>query len=111
VTVSHELSAVTPAVATISEENENLREELPDISSKLANLPHTQLQQTPPGIADLLASLRDLSHHVSAPIPAPLAPAPPPTKETPTPSNCRPPPFKERKGKGLCTSHTPLRRG
>jgi len=41
VTVSHELSGVTQAVATISEENENLRVELHDISSQLANLPHT----------------------------------------------------------------------
>jgi len=39
VTVSHELSGVTQAVATISEENQNLREELHDISSQLANLP------------------------------------------------------------------------
>ena len=33
VTVSHELSGVTQAVATISQENESLREELHDISS------------------------------------------------------------------------------
>jgi len=37
VTVSHELSGVTQAVAIISEENENLREELHVISSQLAN--------------------------------------------------------------------------
>ena len=77
VTVSHELSGVTQAVATISEENENPREELHDISSQLANLPPTQEQQTAPGIADLQASIRNMSHRVSAPIPAPLAPAPP----------------------------------
>jgi len=41
VTVSHELSGVTQAVATISQENEDLREELHDIFSQLANLPHT----------------------------------------------------------------------
>jgi len=79
-TVSHELSGVTQAVATISEENENLREELHDISSQLANLPHTQEQPTAPGIADLQASIRDLSHRVSAPIPAPPGPAPPPQR-------------------------------
>ena len=39
VTVSHQLSGVTQAVATISEENENLREELHDFPSQLANLP------------------------------------------------------------------------
>jgi len=78
VTISHELRGVTQAVATISEENENLREELHDISSQLANLPHTQEQQTAPGIADLQASIHDLSHRVSALIPAPQALAPPP---------------------------------
>ena len=57
VTISHELSGVTQEVATISEENENLREELHDISSQLGNLPHTQEQQTAPGIADLQASI------------------------------------------------------
>jgi len=78
VTVSHELSGVTQAVATISEENENLREELHDISSQLANLPPTQELQTAPGIVDLQASIRDLSHRVSAPTPAlpALAPLP-----------------------------------
>ena len=96
VTLSHELSGVIQAVATISEENEKLREELHDISSQLANLPHTQEQQTTPGIADLQASIRNLSHRVSAPIPAPPAlPPPAPTEDTPTASNCRPPPFEE----------------
>jgi len=76
VTVSHELRGVTQLVATISEENENLREELHDISSQLTNLSHTQEQQNAPGIADLQASIRDLSHRVSAPIPATLALAP-----------------------------------
>jgi len=95
VTISHELSGVNQAVATISEENENLWEELHNISSQLANLPPAQEQQSAPGIADLQASIRDLSHPVSAPTPAPLAPGPPPTEKTPTASNCRPPPFKE----------------
>jgi len=95
VTVSHGLSGVNQAVATISEENKNLREELHDIFSQLTNLLHAQEQQTAPGIANVQASIRDLSHRVSAPIPAPLTPAPPATKKTPTPSNCRPPPFKE----------------
>ena len=105
VTVSHELSVLTQAVATISVENENLREELHDIFSQLANLPAKD-QQTPPGIADLQAFIRDLSHRVSAPIPSPLAPAPPPTKKPPTPSNCRPPP--SRKGKERAVHHPHL---
>jgi len=96
VTVLHELSGVTQAVATISEENENLREELHDISSQLANLP-AQEQQTAPGIADLQASIRDLSHRVSAPIPAPQAPAPPPQRNPQPPSTAGHPP--SRKGK------------
>jgi len=80
VTVSHELSGVTQAVATISEENENLREELHDISSQLMNLPPTQELQIAPGIADLQASIRDLLHRVSAPTPAPPALAPLPQR-------------------------------
>jgi len=96
VTVSHELSGVTQAVATISEENENLREELHDISSQLANLPPAQEQTTAPGIADLQASIRDLSHRVSAPIPAPLAQAPPPPRMPQPPPTAGPPP--SRKG-------------
>ena len=113
VTISHELSGVTQAVATISEENENLREELHNISFQLANIPPSQEQQTDPAIADLQASIRDLSHRVSAPTPAPLAPPPPapPTMKLPTPSNCRPPPFKERERKGPCSTHTSLSRG
>jgi len=111
VTVSHDLSGVTQAVATITEENENLREELNDISSQLANLPHTEEQQTVPGIADLQASIRDLSHRVSAPIPAPPAPAPPPQK-TPLPHpTAAPPPFKEGQRKGPRTTHTSHSRG
>jgi len=105
VTVSHELSGVTQAVGTISEENENLREELHDISSQLAHLPHTQEQQTAPGIADLQASIRDLSHRMSAPIPAPTALAPPPQRRPhPPPSTTGPPP--SRKGKE--TAQAPL---
>jgi len=84
VTVSQELRGVTQAVATISKENENLREELQDISSQLAKLPDAQEQQTAPGIADLQASMRDLSHRVSAPVPAPPAVVPPPQR-TPQP--------------------------
>jgi len=97
VTVSHELSEVTQAVATISEENENLREELHDISSQLANLPHAQEQQTASGITDLQASIRDLSHRVSAPTPAPQAPAPPPQRKPQPPPTAGPLP--SRKGK------------
>jgi len=97
VTVSHELSGVTQAVATISEENENQREELHDISSQLANRPHTQEQQTVPGIANLQASISDLSHRVSAPVPAPPAPAPPPQKTLQPHPTAAPPP--SRKGK------------
>jgi len=99
VTVSHEVSGVTQAVATISEENMNLREELQNISSQLANLPHAQEQQTGPGIADLQASIRDLSHRVSGPIPAPPAVVPPPQR-TPLPHpTAVPPPSKKCKEK------------
>jgi len=97
VTVSHELSGVTQAVATISEENENLREELHDISSQLANLPHAQEQHTVPGIADLQASIPDLSHRVSAPITAPLALPPPPQRNPQPPPTAGPPPSKKGK--------------
>ena len=90
-TVSHELSGVTQAVATISVENKNLREDLHDISCELANLPHSQEQQTPPGIADLPASIRDLSHRVSGPIPTPLAPAPATQRKPPLPPTAGPP--------------------
>jgi len=76
VTVSHELSGVTKALETISEESDYLRQELHDLSSQVANLPSAQEQQPPQGIADLQASICDLSYRVSAPIPAPPAPAP-----------------------------------
>jgi len=103
VTISHELSGVTQAVATISAENENLRKELHDISSQLANLPHAQEQQTALGIADLQASIRDLSHRVSAPIPAPPAVVPPPQR-TPQPHpTAVPPPSKNGKEKARAT--------
>jgi len=104
VTVSHELSGVTQAVATISEENENHREALHDISSQLANVPPTQEQQTAPGIADLQASIRDLSDCVSAPIPAPLAPAPPPQRNPQPRPTAGPPPS----GKGKEKARAPL---
>jgi len=97
VSVSHELSGVTQAVATISDENVNLREVLHDISSQLANIPDTQDQQTAPGIADLQASIRDLSHRVSAPTPAPPPPALPPQRNPQPPPTAGPPP--SRKGK------------
>jgi len=99
VTVSHELSGVNQAVATISEENENLREELHDISSQLANLPHTQEQPTAPGIADLQASIPDLSHRVSAPAPAAQFQAPPPPRKIQPPPPAGPPPSKKGKEK------------
>jgi len=93
VTVSLELSGVTSVLAAISEENENLKEELHDLSSQLANLPPAQDQQPSQELADLQASIRDLSHCVSAPAPVPpqlqaparRAPPPPPT-EGPPPS-------------------------
>jgi len=107
VTVSHELSGVTQAVATISEENENLREELHDISSQLANRPHTQEQQTAPVIADLQASIHDLSYCVSAPTPAPPALAPPPQR-TPQPHpTAGPPPQRKAKKGPLHHPHLP----
>jgi len=99
VTVSHKLSGVTQAVATISEENDNLREELHDISSQLANLPHAQVQPTAPGIADLQASIRDLSHRVSAPIPATPAVVPPPQRVPQPHPTAVPPPSKKGKEK------------
>ena len=100
VTVSHELSGANQAVATISEENENLREELHDISAQLGNLPHAQEQQTAPGIADLQASIRDLSHRVSAPVPATLPPAPPPQRNPQPPPTAGPPPSRKGKERG-----------
>jgi len=100
VTVSHELSRVTQVVATISEKKENLREVLHDISSQLANLPHTPEQQTAPGIADPQASIRDLSHRVSAPIPAPPALAPPPHQKNPNPIQPPAPPLQGSAKKG-----------
>jgi len=71
VTVSHELSGVSQKLATISQENKAIREEFPDVSSQLANLPPTQDQSTLKAVADLQASIRELSHRVSAPVPAP----------------------------------------
>jgi len=92
VTISHELSGLTQAVATISEENDNLREELHDVSSQLAILPHSPEHQTTPGIADLQASIRDLSHRVSAPAPAPLSQTPHPQRNLAPPPTAGPPP-------------------
>jgi len=84
VTISHELSGVSQKLVTISQENEAIREELHHVSSQLANLPPTQDQSPPHVLADLQASIRDLSHHVSAPVPAPQqAPAPTHTTHTP----------------------------
>ena len=91
VTILHELSGVTRTLPTISEENENLREALHNISSQLANLPPAQDQQPTQAIADLQPSIRDLSHRVSAPTPA-LPHAPAPThRAPPTSPRCRPP--------------------
>ena len=98
VTVSHELSGVTQVLATISKANENLRKELHEMSSQLVNHPPAQNQQPPQGITDLQASIRDLSHHVSAPIPAPPAPA----SHTghPNPNQRPAPPYSGRVKKG-----------
>jgi len=77
ITISHELSGVSHKLATISQENEALSEELHDVSLQLANLPPSQHAEPPHTLADLQASIRDLSPRVSAPHPAPLqAPAP-----------------------------------
>jgi len=100
VTVSHELSGVTQAVATIFKENENLREELTDISSQLANLRHTQEQQTAPRIADLQASIRDLSHRVYSPDPCPPSTCPPLHIKHPSPIQPPPLPLQGRAKKG-----------
>ena len=84
VTISHELAGVSQKLATISQENEAIREELHDVSSQLANLPPTQDQSSPQALADLQASIRNLSHRVSAPVPAlPQAPAPTHMSHTP----------------------------
>ena len=97
VTVSHELSGVTKELTTISEENEYLREELHDLSAQLANLPPLSDHQPTQEIADLRASICDLSHRVSAPAPV-LHQAPAPTSRAPPPPQTagRPP---SRKGK------------
>jgi len=99
VTVPHELSRVTQAVTPISQENENLGEELHEISSQLAKLPSLppHNQQPSQRIADLQACIRDLSHRVSAPIPA-LHHKPAPTHEAPPPPTTSGPPS-SKKGK------------
>jgi len=90
VTISHDLSGVSQKLATISQENEAIREELHDISSQLANLPTPHDQNPPQALADLQASIRDLSHGVSTPAPVPLqAPA---TMSVEHPSFCCPSP-------------------
>jgi len=87
-------------------ENESLREKLHDISSELVNLPHTQEQQNAPGIADLQASIRDLSHRVSAPIPTHPALVPLPQKAPQQYPTAGPP--LSRKGKErACAPPTP----
>ena len=96
-TISHELSGVTKALATISEENEHLREEMHDNLSQLANLPPTQDEQPSQGNANLQASIRDLSYRVSAPTPV-LPQAPAPTRRAPPPPPVAGPP-PSRKGK------------
>ena len=77
VTISLELSGLSQKLATISQENEAIREKLYDVSSPLANLPPTQDQSPPQALGDLQASIPDLSHRVSAPVPVPSqVPAP-----------------------------------
>jgi len=97
VTISHELSGVSQKLATISQENEAIREELHDVSSQLANLPPTKDQSYPQALADHQASIRDLSYHVSAPVPAPRQ-ASAPTHPAQTPF-VTPHPGPSRKGK------------
>ena len=65
VTVSPERSGVSQKLATISQEHKAIREELHNVSSQLANLSPTQDQSPPQALADLQASIRDLSHCVS----------------------------------------------
>jgi len=84
VTISHELSGVSQKLATISQEDEAIRKELHNVSSQLANLPPTQDQSPTQALADLQASIGDLSHRVSGPVPAPpQAPAPTDPAHTP----------------------------
>ena len=98
VTISHELSGVSQKLATIYQENEAIREELHDISSELANLPPPPQDNSPPhALADLQASIRDLSHRLSAPIPVPPQ-APAPTRG-PHPPFVAPGPGPSKKGK------------
>jgi len=97
VTVSHEVSGVSQKLASISQENEAIREELHHISSQLANFPPTQGLSPPQALADLQASILDLSHRVSAPVPA-LPQAPAPTHSTHTPFAAQGP-GPSRKGK------------
>jgi len=126
VTVSHEPSGVTQKLATISQENDAIREALDDFSSQLAYLPPPQDDSSPQALADLQASIRDLSHCVLAPIPAPpqaraATPTAHPSFIAPSarPYPCSPPrfyrprvrPLKEGEGKGLSTSHTNTRWG
>ena len=97
VTISHELSGVSQKLATISKENEAIREELHNIFSQLAKLLPTEDQSPTQALADLQASIRDLSHRVSAPLPAPPQPsAPSHTAHTPF---VTPGPGPSRKGK------------
>jgi len=97
VTVSHELSGVTQAVATISEENENLREELHDMSSKLANLPTPKKNKPPPG-SPISKHPFVTCHIVCQPGPLPPWLRPPPHRGCPIPPQLPAPPRgKERR--------------
>ena len=111
VSISHELSGVSQKVPTISQANEAIREELYDVSLQLANLPPSQDESPPQALADLQASIRDLSHRVSAPGPA-LPQVPAPTHMTHTPFVAQGHgPLKEGQGKGPSTTHTNPHRG
>jgi len=83
VRVSHELSGVTLMLAAISQDNAGIREELHEVSTQHANLPPED-QNPPPALADLPASIGNLSHHGSATIPA-LCQAPAPTRAAHSP--------------------------
>jgi len=87
VSVSHELRRVSCSLETICVENEAVMEGLYEISSPIANLPlPTFARQATQELAALQASIRNLSHQVSAPAPAPSpAPfqAPAPTRQGP----------------------------
>jgi len=99
VTVSHELSGVNEAVPTLSEENENLREELHDISSQLANLPHTQDRMDAWG-SPISQHPYVTCHIVCQPQPLPPWLRPPPHLESPNHPQLPAPPPQEKERRG-----------